>query len=81
VDITFYFVPLLYLENVKAAKMQINAHFSAHVYTTVHDYTQRYTKMGEIMSREIIECLKNNINIFKINFTQFWMCNTDRVAY
>ena len=31
-DITFYFVTLLYLENVKAENIRINAH----VYTTVH---------------------------------------------
>jgi len=39
-DIAFYFVPLLYLENAKTDRMQINAHFSAHVYTTVHNLTQ-----------------------------------------
>ena len=56
--ITFYFVPLLYLGNVKAAKIQINAHLSAHVYTIIHDHTQWYTKMGEIMSSKFVEINK-----------------------
>lgn len=49
---------MLYLENVKVQIIRINAHLSAHIYTKVHNLTQLYTKIGEIMSSKFVEIHK-----------------------